>query len=99
MGEPPIILRLTLERMEANILQALYPREVELKTIIEQAIQEALRVFDFEAEVRQQVAAVLRSKVAQMVEILLREAIDRKNGSPLEKLIRAEIERQLQEEK
>lgn len=96
--EQPIVIHLTLERMQHHITQALLPREVELKERIEQAVQQAVSAFDFEAEIQRQVQSALREQVHRKVEWMIREALQRENAPLLEKIIQAEVERQLREQ-
>ncbi len=97
--EPPIVLRLTLEHMQWQIMQAIYPREVELKTAIEQAVARAVESVDFQAEIERQVATTLHNEIRRRVEIAVLGALRYAAMPELEQRIQAEVEKQLREAK
>ena len=104
MDEPivlePIVLRLTLERMQWSILQALYPHEVELKQRIEAIVQKALASFDFEAEIERQVITTLRREMERRVAWKVREEFAALKEKPdgLDAMIDRLIKKRLREE-
>jgi hypothetical protein len=93
--EPPLTIRLTLERMHYQIIQALYPREIELEEVIKRAVERAIQSFDFEAEVTRQACAYIRDDIAQRVRAAVSTTI---TTSDLQKRIEAEVQRQLKED-
>jgi hypothetical protein len=93
--EQPLVIRLSIEHMQAQILQAIYPREIELKEHIEQAVQRAIDSFDFNAEVERQVISTLRNDMQRRVQAALYTAFARKGMDELDKQIESEVERQL----
>jgi hypothetical protein len=97
--EPPVVLKLTLEHMQWQIMQAIYPREVELKERIEQVVSQAIDSFDFQAEIERQVAQELRNLVRRKVEYGVMAALNREKREHIDKIIEAEVERQLREQK
>jgi hypothetical protein len=61
-----MVVRLTIERMEQQILQAISPEQ--LSKEIGDSIQKAIGEFDFHGEVRKHVHAALSRHVAHLVE-------------------------------
>lgn len=96
--EQPIVLRLTLEHMQWSIMQALYPREVELKECIEEVVKHAFESFDFETEIKRETMLVLRRRVREEVEREVLSALSKKDDSPIRACVREEVERQLKGE-
>jgi hypothetical protein len=94
--EEPFVIRLSVEHMKYQILQAISPREIELKERIELAVKKAVEGFDFQGEIERKVVNELNSMTSAWVRACVQNTI---HTSPLQKQIQAEVERQLKEAK
>jgi dephospho-CoA kinase len=92
--QPPVMIRLTLEHMQWQIVQALYPREVELEEATKRAVARAVESFDFEQEVYEQARREIRQKINDWVYHAVHDVL---NTSKCQKQIQAEVKRQLKE--
>jgi len=92
--EPPLVIRLSVEHMQYQIMQAIYPHETELRDRVKDAVQNAVASFDFNAEVTRQVEVFIQRRIQEYASIAISTTLN-KGDSHIEKLVQAEVERQL----